>query len=365
MTAPKHLPVLDHLRGLAAVSVCLFHFSNSNPDFLPTADPLKAIGSFGHLGVHAFFVISGFVIPYSMFLRSYRIKDCLGFFLRRLKRLEPPYVSCIALILLLQYLSSLAPSLGGREFNWNWPQLLAHFGYLNAVLGLGWLNNVFWTLAIEFQYYLFMALAFPLLVHDRWFIRVFAVIAFSLLGFCAQKGTGLVLLPLYLPLFGIGMTSFQCYVGKLTIPGCAVLLAVISAVCFCVLGAHVTFVGLLTAVCILVAAHRKLPEIFAPLAFLGTISYSLYLLHGPIGGRVITISSRLPESVPFRYLAIVIAFAISVAFSYAFWWCIERPSQHWAKSPATLLGRRKATLPSHQAFPNAQKVPVGEERVSP
>ncbi len=343
MTKPKHLPVLDHLRGLAAASVCLFHFSNSNSSFLPSGDPIKEIGSSGCFGVHAFFVISGFVIPYSMYVRSYKIRDCLSFFLRRLKRLEPPYLSCIALIILLQYLSALTPSLGGQPFHLNWPQLLAHFGYLNAVLGLGWLNGVFWTLAIEFQYYIFMSIAFPLLIHERTLIRFFAVIAFSLLGFCAQKGSGLVLLPLYLPLFAIGMASFQCYVGLLTLRGCAVLLAVISAVCFCVLGTHVTSVGLLTAACIHTAAHRKIPGIFAPLAFLGTISYSLYLLHGPIGGRVISISGRLPESLSVRYFAIFIAFAISVAFSYAFWWCVERPSQRWAKLPTSAMERGTVT----------------------
>ena len=74
LTRHKHIPVFDHLRGMAALAVCLFHFTCGNPEFLSPSDPIRGVGSFGWLGVEAFFVISGFVIPYSLYLRSYRLR---------------------------------------------------------------------------------------------------------------------------------------------------------------------------------------------------------------------------------------------------------------------------------------------------
>ena len=340
---PTHIPVLDHLRGLAAAAVCLFHFTNGLPGFLPSHDPVKQVGAFGWLGVEAFFVISGFVIPYSLHLRSYRLRDAGGFFVRRLKRLEPPYLACILLVIALNYASSLAPGFRGEAFKLNWPQLLAHIGYLNAVLGYAWLNPVFWTLAIEFQYYVFMALAFPLIAHRRPIIRTACVLAIALLGFAGFDNTAL--LPLWLPLFAMGIATFQSYVGKASVASYLALLALSSTATFFVLGLQPTVVGIATALSIRGIAWRQPPRALFPLAFLGTISYSLYLLHVPIGGRVINLASRLPDSVAVRYPAIVGAFAVSIASAAVFWWLIERTSQRWAQIGSILPWTRRRSAP--------------------
>ena len=54
------------LRGVAAFAVAWFHFTNGQPTFLPQDSLLKVSGAYGYLGVAVFFVISGFVIPYSL-----------------------------------------------------------------------------------------------------------------------------------------------------------------------------------------------------------------------------------------------------------------------------------------------------------
>jgi peptidoglycan/LPS O-acetylase OafA/YrhL len=78
------------------------------PFFRATA--LKASGTYGYLGVQLFFVISGFVIPYSLSLRSYRIKtDGLGFLGRRIVRIQPAYLVSTVLIVVLQVASALTP----------------------------------------------------------------------------------------------------------------------------------------------------------------------------------------------------------------------------------------------------------------
>ncbi len=119
-------------------------------------------GRYGWLGVEAFFVISGFIIPYSMYQQRYRVhRHLFTFMMKRIVRLDPPYFVAIALSVILWYASTLLPDFGGSNPTVSLPQLLAHVGYLNAFLGYEWLNPVFWTLAIEFQFYLFVAFFFP------------------------------------------------------------------------------------------------------------------------------------------------------------------------------------------------------------
>lgn len=328
MARPKHIPVLDHLRGFAALSVCLHHFTGGVVDFLPREDPIKFIGSFGRLGVEMFFVISGFVIPYALFLRGYRVRDCVSFFIRRLKRLEPPYLACIFLVIILHQLSSMAPGFRGGTLNLTWARLLAHLGYLNAILDYGWLSPVFWTLAIEFQYYLFIALVFPILVHRNPVIRGASPLTISLLALAGSGNHALLLH--WLPLFAIGMASFQYYTRQVEFRWFAVVFVFLVAISVSVVGWQETLAGVSTAIVILIAASRELPAALKPLAFAGVISYSLYLVHLPIGGRVVNLATRLPESVLYRYPAICTAVIASVAVAYVFWWCVERPSQMWS-----------------------------------
>jgi peptidoglycan/LPS O-acetylase OafA/YrhL len=55
---------VDALRGVASLSVAWFHLTQPNPALAPGI--IKSSGAYGWLGVHIFFVISGFVIPYSL-----------------------------------------------------------------------------------------------------------------------------------------------------------------------------------------------------------------------------------------------------------------------------------------------------------
>src|ERR1700750_1066981 len=73
----SRIHVLDTLRGVASLAVCWFHltsFKYNTPD--GTAYPLlKGTGRYGWLGVEVFFVISGFVLPYSLHRAGYRLRD--------------------------------------------------------------------------------------------------------------------------------------------------------------------------------------------------------------------------------------------------------------------------------------------------
>jgi peptidoglycan/LPS O-acetylase OafA/YrhL len=100
MVSQKHLYSLDYLRGFGAIVVSLFHFTDK-ADYLTDTNLFKQLCSIGHYGVEIFFIISGVVIPYSMHKGKYHITNFFTFFKKRLIRIEPPYLICLVLALLL------------------------------------------------------------------------------------------------------------------------------------------------------------------------------------------------------------------------------------------------------------------------
>ena len=68
------------------------------------------------------------------------------------------------------------------------------------------------------------------------------------------------------------------------------------------------------------------------LVFLGFISYSLYLLHVPIGGRVINLAGRLPHTMPVELGAETAAMAVSLIAAWLLYRLVERPSQKWVRA---------------------------------
>ena len=75
------IPVLESLRAFAATSVCLYHFVCTTTDYVHNESVLNLF-SLGEYGVHLFFVISGFIIPWSMYRAGYEIKHFFTFFYR-------------------------------------------------------------------------------------------------------------------------------------------------------------------------------------------------------------------------------------------------------------------------------------------
>src|ERR1700743_641325 len=78
-----HYPILDGLRGVAAVIVVAFHIFAPN-----AANSYEQIINHGYLAVDFFFVLSGFVIGYAYDDRWGKL-TIGGFFKRRLERLQP------------------------------------------------------------------------------------------------------------------------------------------------------------------------------------------------------------------------------------------------------------------------------------
>ena len=138
------MPQLDAIRALAVAAVVFCHWIHPKYHFgFP----------FGHLGVQAFFILSGFLIT-GILLRCQQTDDkwfvLKAFYIRRMLRIFPLYYLVIIGICLFQVISV-------RE------ALFWHVPYLSNIkffLQQSFQGHIthFWSLAVEEQFYLFWPL---------------------------------------------------------------------------------------------------------------------------------------------------------------------------------------------------------------
>jgi len=314
------IDIVDALRGIASLAVCWFHMTLAYSD----DNVIKISGNYGWVGIDIFFVISGFIIPFTLHQGDYRITQNWGAFIqKRVIRLSPPYLIAATMSLLLFYLSALGPGFKGTEPNFSTVQIFLHFAYLNAIFDYPWLNPVYWTLAIEFQFYLLISLLFPILVSANAKIRALGIACFCLTAFINQSD---VFVFKYLCLFAVGIVTFQYFVRIINIREYALLLAVTSFLLFQSLGEVITVVGVLTALVIAFVRIKKIKIV----TFFGAISYSLYLVHYPIGGRVISLGKRFATTNVEYFVVSLCGFLLSISFAYFFFRFIEKPAQEWS-----------------------------------
>jgi len=168
--ATNFIPQIDGLRFLAIMLVVFYHINgfvvNKVPFTFPKAPssyPLiyNAVSENGVKGVLLFFTISGFILglPFAKHYwqqgKEVKLKD---YFLRRLTRLEPPYIiNMVASAFLLIWFgkgafSTMFPDL---SFTGILPSLAASLAYMHNILypKVLSINPVAWSLEIEVQFY--------------------------------------------------------------------------------------------------------------------------------------------------------------------------------------------------------------------
>jgi len=144
-------PALDGLRAVAALLVLLFHAWSLFPNYVqrgqtPSSYPLW----YAKTGVILFFVLSGFLLflPYAQWLFGVREQpSMLLFYKRRALRVIPAYWVSLLIIGVLIHPAGLQ-------------DILIHLGFLS---NMNWystfsINGVYWTMAIEVQFYLILPL---------------------------------------------------------------------------------------------------------------------------------------------------------------------------------------------------------------
>lgn len=319
----SYYPSINLLRGIAALMVCFYHFTNYSDvnGSLFSNDLLLTLGVIGSKGVYIFFVISGFVIPLSLFKYDFKLKNFGRFFLKRIIRIEIPYLASVLLIMLVAFLFAFKNS---TSFDFNFNQFIFHFLYLIPFTDYSWYNIIYWTLAIEFQYYILIGLVYFLIIKKEGYLNLIIIFIFIVSGFFVNDDRYIFF---YSPIFAIGITLFLLKFEKIN-----KLLGLILVI-ICILSTFYHFnltVVLLTVATFLFIYFLEVDNKYTN--SIGNISFSLYLTHGLIGNNILYIFSSYELDLIGKIGAFFIAFLASIVFATLFWKIIEKPSQYLSKN---------------------------------
>jgi peptidoglycan/LPS O-acetylase OafA/YrhL len=149
------IPVLDGLRGIAILSVLLFHIHIT----VANGDPRSHLG---WAGVDLFFVVSGFLITGILFDSRHKSNYYRVFYARRTLRIFPLYYVALlgffvvfpAVLRVTHHADSIDPVIRPSS------QIFAWFYVMNWLIGFRGFSAVssflqhFWSLSIEEQFYL-------------------------------------------------------------------------------------------------------------------------------------------------------------------------------------------------------------------
>lgn len=314
---------MDSLRAFAALSVCAFHFVCTINGFIANQSIINFF-SIGKYGVHTFFVISGFVLPWSMYYSGYKLKNIGRFLLKRFIRLEPPYIVSLLLAIVLLYVRhTYYVSSTESGFEINLKQLLAHFGYLVPFLkDTDWLNVVYWTLAVEFQYYLFIAVLFFMVIHKNHYVRG----GFYVLTLLSVTIADVNFLPHWLPVFVMGILVFQ-FKSEVIEKKEFFIYALINLL-FITWYYPMALLLFVMVPVVFLLYFEKLKV--AALNRIGKFSYSLYLMHTLIGSAFLNVMSHHVTNVSIKALMLITAFVFSLATAYLLYFLIEKPSKKFS-----------------------------------
>jgi peptidoglycan/LPS O-acetylase OafA/YrhL len=298
--APR-LPGLDGLRAFSVAMVVLWHVSLTEKLHSPLLENLWRV-DVGNLGVRVFFVLSGFLIT-TLLLEEHRATGEISlrrFYLRRALRIMPAYYAFLAVIAITASVGVVRLSHGG---------LLRAGAYVSNYSNVGWALGHTWSLSVEEQFYLLWPGALVLLGVRRAFVGA-AVVLVASPAFRVLATHSPPLWPMY------WRFAFECVADALA-TGCLLAylrprlwrsglyrgflsspLAVLPPIALLVVSTlnvrHTRFAAVigvsLVNVCVALvvdwtlrfpsgAVGRLLN--WRPIAFVGTLSYSLYLWQQP------------------------------------------------------------------------------------
>jgi len=352
--SPGRLGFIEGLRGIAAFYVVLQHICTLIDPYHKMqregVEPLwlkiaMAPLWYGHLAVAAFIVISGYCLQLSLYNRGDgQLHDKKRFFQRRCRRIMPPYYACLVLSLIVCWLVTQHQ----KGLPWaqylpvTWANTFAHV-FMIQNLDPTWMykiNGVLWSISIEFQLYLF----FPLLVWILWkhgrlsLMAPLIGIALLLLLFYPPASK---LYVWYIPLFGLGMGAAQIGFDPrirsrgncrawLIIAGVFGTLAILSISLTTQLAIRDGLAGIGLAALLVAGAVRPHARTFKflgsqVLVWLGSFSYSLYLVHHPVLQTLFVIRPSSASDLPSQFLYLVAMLPVVLGVCYMFYWFFERP----------------------------------------
>jgi peptidoglycan/LPS O-acetylase OafA/YrhL len=364
------LRYIDALRGIAALLVLWMHVANGYHALGPATfahgrwlNDLFANVDVGRIGVVVFFLISGFVVPFSIHTES--AAPIRGFAIRRLFRIFPAYWLSVPLAAFAFFWAA------GSSFSAG--EVLVNLTLLQDIVGVRPAEGVYWTLLVELVFY---ALCIALLLGRSLFsVRRIAIIAVSLalvhvfamfMYWLGKPVTSVALSfwPLNLSVMFFGAlyrlhASERDPVASLIGKALAIFYALALPI-GATLAAHKVpayTVAYALGFIVFVAGTRFVRVEARLTDWLGRVSYSVYLLHPIVAELIYLWLLRQPAASLWRtqhlavYLAVVTALTLGAAtLAYRF-----------VEAPAIRLGHRLAARRERAIAENGIGVPRDAE----
>ena len=361
-SSKEFIAVVDGLRFPAILLVVLFHINGyllvksenavfSQNSLLGNRPP--EIFNYGNQGVQLFFVISGFILalPWMRFYLglSDQKMSLRQYFLRRLSRLEPPYIlSLVIFFLLIVFVVGSQFSLGTLIFSF-----FASVFYVHNFIFPGQppiLNNVAWSLEVEVQFYILAPLFVRLVCRignksARRILLLTLVVVFSVFGWLIEVfwAIKVVSLASYLQYFSAGILLCDWYLLKkndekheknilVFLLGGGLMMTIIGFQ----LAKSPDLIGRIVSPLLILSFYtvvfhnvwwRKIFS-FKPLTLIGGMCYTIYLLHYQIISAVGRISVARLQTANFDvfYLTQTLIFLSAVlSVSAIYFLLVEKP----------------------------------------
>ncbi len=303
--------------------------------------PLRLSDGGGQFGVILFFLISGYIISHTA-LREMRTE----FLMKRVFRIFPALILCTLIAFVLVELSAYYNT--GPIYS---TDAQTPLDFLKSSLMLSWIVpspraiSVAWSLMPELIFYSMVLLLLPAIKGAPvkatiWMILLYAVLTFPMAAFGYLSYLGYF--TVYLPVFFVGRIFYLQHHGYVSNKQSIALLAVTTALFLSVYthrfpdelfrenGARIWNYPIAIAIfySLMVSDIRSCPKL---ISFFGDISYSLYLVHLPVGIFVLNATASL--NVPFA-VKVCLALAAPVAASAMIYRLLEKPAQAYARALA-------------------------------
>ena len=341
VTNMQRINYLDGHRGLAILLVIFYHAYSRWADIMPYQDSLAdfPLFQFGFLGVQLFFLLSGYVILMTL----EKCSTVKGFIYQRWLRLFPGMFICSMVIFFSSGFFVERP-LGEPQISSMIPGLTFIEPYfLSKLTGINFqsLEGTFWSLYVEFKFYLIAALLYFIIGSKKLVVALFTcLLSWFILSLLTQY-TDNILLTYTHSVFHL--LSFE-YFGWFS-AGAAFYLAnkdddnnwfiigmfisVISSIILAVQAESlVLFIAIMSlslffAISLKVRTLQKLLS-HRFLLFMGFVSYPLYLLHeNMMVSLILKLSPFVPIEVSFVLPVIAISFISLLSYFIALY--IEKP----------------------------------------
>lgn len=303
---------LDLLRFAAALAVVVYHYA---PRFdsvgISIDDVLLEVSQYGYMGVDLFFIISGIVISQSAEGRTAR-----SFLVNRAVRLYPTFWIAVGLTLFIR--AWLIP-----DHSVSVGRLVANLTMLPGYLGQKPLDDVYWTLAVEWKFYALVSvlLAVGLFRHAEPIGRAWVVMIFAQHNLLQSSILASLTIFPYGSHFAFGVLAMYLKREGVTRLRLVWLILATVACVHTTIKTHVGFVSaptprstlvsciLTVAMCCLVVALaivRVRPAHPAMWASLGALTYPMYLIHSGVFYPMLDTLSK-GKSGPFMGASLTIA----------------------------------------------------------